>query len=155
MLTGRMTTEAVVLLGYPVRVGALQQQHYDEVVREFQLLAISRPDKRAHVPGRLLELVDLLTTRFRAELAEPQRLREAAALLGEPRVDLRYPVRPETREAVLAWDAMVREVDDYCRDGELLALAAPAEVVALREWSLGQFLSQLDGAEPQPWTGPI
>lgn len=150
-----MTIETVVLLGYPVRLGAAQQQHHDEVVREFQLLALGDPSVRGQVPGRLLDLVDVMARRYAAELAEPQRARDAALLAGWPRVDLRYPVRPGLREVVLAWDAMAREVDDYCRLGNLLALAAPPEVVALRTWVTGQFLRQLDGDEPQPWRGPV
>ncbi len=145
----------ILLLGYPVRLGALQQQHHDEIVREFQLLSMSRPESRSGVPGRLLELVDLLTSRFAAEIAEPQRLRDQALASGVAQVDLRYPVRPGMREAVLAWETMMREVDDYCRRGTLLALAAPAGAVALREWSLGEFLRQLDGQPPTPWSGPV
>ncbi len=58
---------------------------------------------------------------------------------------LGYPVR---------LDALQQQHLDYCRRGTLLALAAPAEVVALREWSLGEFLRQLDGQPPTPWSGP-
>ena len=144
----------ISLLGYPVRIGALQQQHLDEIVREFQLLAVSSPESGRQVPGRLLELVGVLTSRFAAEMAEPQRLREQAAASGVAQVDLSYPVRPGMREAVLAWDSMMREVDDYCRRTTLLALAAPAEVVALREWTSEEFLRQLDGQQPVRWTGP-
>ena len=90
----------ISLLGYPVRLGALQQQHQDEIVREFQFLAVSSPESSRQVPGQLLE------------------------------------------------------VDDYCRRGTLLALAAPAEVVALREWTLEEFLRQLDGQQPVRWSGP-
>ncbi|MBW3638354.1 MAG: hypothetical protein KY451_00650 [Actinobacteria bacterium] len=145
----------ISLLGYPVRLGALQQQRQDEIVREFQLLAMSIPESRTQVPGRLLELVGVLTSQFAAEMVEPQRLREQAAASGVAQVDLSYPVRPGMREAVLAWETMMREVDDYCRRGTLLALAAPAEVVALREWTLGEFLRQLDGAQPARWSGPV
>ena len=145
----------IVLLGYPVRLGALQQQHHDEIVREFQLLSMSSPESRTGVPGRLLELVDLLTSTFAAEIAEPQRLRDEALKSGAAQVDLRYPARPGMREAVLAWDTMLREVDDYCRQGTLLALAAPAEVVALRAWTMGEFLCQLDGQPPSPWSAPV
>ncbi len=144
-----------MLLGYPVRLGALQQQHHDEIVREFQLLAMSSPESRAQVPGRLLELVDLLNSRFAAEMAEPQRLREQAVASGTAQIDLRYPARPGMREAVLAWETMMREVDDYCRRGTLLALAANDDFVGLRAWTVTEFLRQLDGQQPVRWSGPI
>ncbi len=58
---------------------------------------------------------------------------------------LGYPVR---------LGALQRQHLDYCRRGTLLALAAPAEVVALREWTLEEFLRQLDGQQPVRWSGP-
>jgi hypothetical protein len=42
----------ISLLGYPVRLGALQQQRQDEIVREFQFLAVSSPESSRQVPGQ-------------------------------------------------------------------------------------------------------
>ena len=141
------------LLGYPVRLGARQQEHLDEVAREFMLLSISRPEVREQVPGRLLELLEVLTTRYAEELEGPRRQREAALLEGRESVDLVYPAVPGVREAIADWQSMMREVDAYCRDDELLALATPADVVRLQQWVLGEFLAQLDGQDPTPWPG--
>jgi hypothetical protein len=49
-------------------------------------------------------------------------------------------------------DAILREVDDYLREGqELLTLAPAADVVAYREWVTSQVLGQAAGEAPTPW----
>jgi hypothetical protein len=49
-------------------------------------------------------------------------------------------------------EAILREVDDYCRAGqELLTLAPPPDVVAYREWVTSQVLGQAAGEAPTPW----
>lgn len=146
--------QEIRLVGYPVRLGAQQQEHLDEVTREFMLLALSRPEARDQVPGRLLELVDVLTTRWAAELEGPRRAREEALAEGRESIDLVYPVLDGVQDLISGWLAMMREVDAYCREDELLALETPPEVVALQEWVVGQFLAQLDGQPPTPWRGP-
>jgi hypothetical protein len=53
----------VRLLRYPVRLGQRATEHYEEMFREFALLAAddSGPDS---VPVRLLDLVDALGRRY-------------------------------------------------------------------------------------------
>ena len=145
--------DVIRLLGYPVRLAARQEEHLDEVTREFMLLSISRPSAREQVPHRLLELLELLSTRHAAELEGPRRQREQALQEGRDSVDLVYPATQEVREAVTGWQSMMREVDAYCRDDELLALATPAEVVRLQQWVVSEFVAQLEGHEPTPWPG--
>ena len=145
--------DAIRLLNYPVRLGALQQEHLDEVTREFMLLSLSRPEAREQVPGRLLELVEVLTARYAAELEAPRQVREQALLAGEEHIDLVYPALPDVGAAVQAWQSMMREVDAYCREDELLSLATPPEVVRLQQWIVAEFVGQLAGATPTPWPG--
>lgn len=145
----------VLLLGFPVRLGALQREHLDGVLRELQLIALAAPPQRDAVPTRLLALVDLLRGTYAAELAEPDRLRDEAVTLGLPTVDLTYPVRPETRQVLAAWTEVLEEVDAFARADDLLVLARPDEVVALDQWVTGEFLRQLDGQEPTAWPGPL
>ena len=43
--------------------------------------------------------------------------------------------------------------DDFCREGEhLLTLASPDDVVAYRRWFLDEFVHQVAGDPPRPWT---
>lgn len=143
--------EEVRLLGYPVQLGAQQQEHLDEVTREFVLLSMSRPEAREQVPGRLLELVDAMTARYATELEAPRRAREQALADGRETVDLVYPASPGIGGAIAGWQTMMREVDEYCRADELLALATPPEVVRLQQWVVEEFSAQLDGGPPTPW----
>lgn len=143
----------IVLLGYPVRLGARQQEHLDEVTREFMLLSLSQPEVREQVPGRLLQLVDMLPARYSAELEEPRRLWDQALREGREQIDLTYPAVPGAREIIRGWWDTMREVDGYCRDDALLALETPADVRVLQRWLVDEFLAQLDGAAPTPWPG--
>jgi hypothetical protein len=150
---GDQSVTQIRLLGYPVRIGARQQEHLDEVAREFMLLSMSRPAVREQVPGRLLELLEALSARYATELEGPRHQREQALVEGRETIDLVYPATPGVREAITGWQSMMREVDAYCRDDELLSLATPAEVVRLQQWVVAEFLAQLDGQDPTPWTG--
>ena len=141
------------LLGYPVTIGARQQEHLDELTREFMLLTMSRPSARERVPDRLLELVEVVTGRHAEELEGPRRVREQALQDGVDRVDLVYPAFEDARAVVSAWQTILREVDDYCRSDDLLALATPDEVRALTDWVVAEFHAQLAGHPPTPWPG--
>ncbi len=45
------------------------------------------------------------------------------------------------------------EADDYCRAGQhLLTLVTPPEALAFRRWYLGEFVRQIAGEQPRPWT---
>ena len=48
---------------------------------------------------------------------------------------------------------MLDEADVFCREGELLTLATPADEVAFRRWFLNEFVRQLRGEPPRRWSG--
>lgn len=147
----------VLLQDYPVGLGTANAEHIAEWVREFRLMAFAAQDQQRPlgVPERLSEMVQHLASTYASELSEPDRVRDLAAARGEARVDLRYPVRPETEATVVAWQAMLQEVDVYCRSQGLLTLARPPELVALSDWVLEEFLRQLRGEAPRPWRGRL
>ena len=149
-----MTT--VWLLGYPVELGMSTVEHVEDWVREFKLMALGRQDQTSgsDVPARLQAMVELLTRRYAADLSEPDRVRAAAAARGLDTVDLAYPAgdAAEGEAAVRGWQAMLAEVDDYCRAEDLLTLQRTPEQVRLQDWVCEQFVRQLHGEPPQPWT---
>ncbi len=61
----------------------------------------------------------------------------------------------ETPDLVASVQDLLVEVDDYCRNGDLLTLAAPADVTALRDWTMSELLRQFAGEPPTPWSGPV
>jgi hypothetical protein len=149
-------TATVWLLRYPVELGMSTVEHVEDWVREFKLMALGRDGGTAthDVPQRLQAMVDTLTRRYGAELSEPDRVRAAAAARGDATVDLAYPAHhgAEGEQAVRAWQAMLAEVDEYCRTEDLLTLQRTPEQVRLQDWVCEQFLRQLRGEPPQPWT---
>jgi hypothetical protein len=140
----------VRLLGFPLALHARSVEHHEELMREFQLLALAT--HAADVPQRLVTLVDELTSSFAGFTDAPAAERDAALDRGEDAIDLTYAVPPTAGDAALRLDRMLEEADEYCRAGDrLLTMAAPADAAALRHWQLTEFAAQLDGAEPTPW----
>jgi hypothetical protein len=149
-------TTTVRLLGYPVALGMSTVEHVEDWVREFKLMALGREGgMSAHdVPVRLQAMVEMLRRRYAAELSEPDRVRAAAAARGQASVDLAYTSRDraESEAAVRGWQAMLAEVDEYCRAEDLLTLQRTPEQVRLQDWICEEFLRQLRGEPPRPWT---
>lgn len=145
----------VHLLELPVALAAKTQQHFEELMREFSLIAASaqggHPDH--HVPVRLMQLVDALTQQFAGVTNDAeQRLADAIdrgdAVIADHQLDVPAAAGPASQ----ALGDLIDEADDYCRRGEhLLTLASPADCVAYRRWYLSEVIGQLAGAEPIPW----
>jgi hypothetical protein len=141
----------VRLLGFPLALYARSQEHHEELMREFQLLALDAGSAQS-VPQRLILLIDELIANYSGFTDSTNAERDAAADRGDESVDLAYVVPHSVAEACVRLDAMLVEADDFCRRGErLLTLAAPPDAAALRHWQLAEFPSQLAGNEPVPW----
>jgi hypothetical protein len=149
-------TATVRLLSYPVELGLSTVEHVEDWMREFKLMSLgSQGGTSSHdVPARLQAMVDALTRRYAAELSAPDRARAAAAARGQATVDLDYPVQegPQGEAAVRAWQAMLADVDEYCRAQDLLTLQRTPEQVRFQDWVCEEFLRQLSGEPPRPWT---
>jgi len=144
----------VVLLGYPVRLGIRAREHSAAILRECALL--SHAGDSSSAPDRLIELAQHVTTAFSGELAIIDQQRDEALARGDATVDLHYPAIPGTRPIVERWRDIMEELDDYAAAGTmLLTQATPPELVELREWTVEEFIGQLDGRPPRPWTGPL
>ena len=142
----------VRLIGFPLQVHQRATEHHEELMREFQLLAIDPPAGK-DVPRRLVDLVGELSATYSSTTAPADAVRDAARARGEETVDLTYYVPPEAAEACVRLERMLDEADEFCRADQLLTLAAPEEAVAFRRWYLGEFTAQIAGAAPTPWPG--
>ncbi len=140
------------LLDYPLQLGVRASQHYDEVFREFALLAASTPADPDAIPTRLLRLVDALGRRY-ASQHEHEAERDQALARGETVRDFTLTMPTSVAKVGGLLDAMLDETDQFCRDGVLLTLEAPADVVTFRRWYLRALIEQLDGAAPAPFPG--
>jgi hypothetical protein len=142
----------VALDRYPLRLGARASEHYEAVFREFALLAASEDAEAGSVPERMLALVDALGRRY-ARNSDHEQQREEALARGESSIDLVLRVPASVSEFSQSLDRMLDETDDFCRDGTLLTLEAPEDVVAFRRWYLGELVAQLAGRPASPWPG--
>jgi hypothetical protein len=144
-----------VLRDYPLRLWARQQQHTDEVLREFTLLIEGQELGAAAAPVRLVELAQMFTDNFGALMEEMHAVRQARYDAGDDRMDWRVPLPRTTPQLMRQVQAVWAAVDAYCSSGQLLTLSRPPEVVALQDWATEELIRQYDGAEPRPWPGPF
>ena len=149
----------VRVLRMPMAVSARSTQHFEELMREFALITLDTErdrestDSTRPVPERLLDVVAELTNEFAAFTTAVTAQREEAAARGDSEIDLTYHMPPSTPEAVRQLDALLEEVDDFCRSGQhLITLATPPESLAFRRWYLHEFIAQMERDEPPvPW----
>ena len=147
------------LLRFPLRVYVRSRAHFDELVREFQLVDIGRTagtaDERP-LPRRLLQLVEQITHQYQARVDAIDAIRAAAIARGEISIDMEYDAPVAARDAIATLMALMEECDDFCRTDEyLLTLATPPDIAAFRRWNIGQVIAQIAGAEPTPWPGEL
>lgn len=144
----------VQIVELPVDVHVQAQQHGDEVARELMLVAeqMHQSGTTAGLPRRFVELVNTLSHRYSMFTAEQEQQLASAIESGRPSVDLTYTLPAHVAEAASGLGEILDEVDQYCRDGQLLlALETPAPLVTYRRWFLAQFVDQAAGSPPVSW----
>jgi hypothetical protein len=141
----------VRLLGVSLADFARSSAHHDELFREFALVLGSEPGPRHELPGRLLAVIEELSERFGGFTAAPQGELQAALERGDHSIDLTFHVPAQAKEAALRLAELLAAADEYCKEGELLTVAPPAEAVRFRDWYLREFVAQIDGQPPIPW----
>jgi hypothetical protein len=146
--------KTVLLLGLPVPLHVRTSEHTDELMREFTFLRAQSDDPEApSVPARLLDLVDDLSGRYSGFTAGTQAELDTAIDEGKPVVDLEYRVPADVAEACVHLRDSLDAADEFCRQGQhLLTLASPDDVVTYRRWFLDEFVRQVEGADPLPWS---
>jgi hypothetical protein len=149
------------MMGLPVALFLRTQEHHDELVREFTLMAIresatdvgSQP--RTVLPARLRELIDILGRRFDASTSRADVDLQAAADRGDATVDLTYHVRSNVAAELVMSTELMDDADEFCRQEKLLTLPRDPAMVAFSRWYNREFLRQIDGLPPTPWDGPL
>jgi anti-anti-sigma factor len=151
-VTGTGGLIEVHLLELPIEIWTRFTAHLEAIQREFDIVKADLP--RSSVPHQFSDLLAELDLRY-AGIGDPTRQElYAAAERGESQIDLVYRVPLDVAGATRRLEKMLNAVDEYCRVGErLLTLATPPDLVAFRNWSLGEFRRQLEqGLEPMPWS---
>jgi anti-anti-sigma factor len=151
-----MTDELVVveLLGLPLAVLNRASDHNSTLVRELAL--VHTADESGTAPARLLWLSQHLDQRYAAFNTAPRQRLQKAIEGDETHVDVHYEVPAHAAVAAAELSEALDEVDDYCRNGDLLTLVTPPEALSFRRWLLGEFVSQIqDAAVPTPWSDSL
>lgn len=158
-MTAPVTGEDLVTVrirSFPLQVHARAQQQSAEMRREMQLVLGQEQLQPGSVPSRLLELSHALSERYSGFTEEQERQIEDGIAAGQERLDeLVFRVPVHVRQAVDQLSAILDEADAWCREGRLLALATPPDLVEYRTWYLQEFARQADGEPPRPWDGPL
>jgi hypothetical protein len=144
----------VRLLELPLALRHASTEHAAELLREMTLVLHGAHEGSAHpVPARLLALADEITTVYGPyTMAQAQSLEDAHARGVEVVDEVVYRVPRSAGAFAQHIRVMLREADEFCRQGQhLLALATPPDVATFREWQLGEFTRQAAGEEPIPW----
>lgn len=156
------TTIDVHVLGAPLLLWERSSVHTSDLMREFALLRFGLEDQgaqpgggsRREVPARLLRLMDELRQRFEGISQAQARQRVNALRDGLRTLDLTYSMPPSVGQACQELLDLLDEADDYCEAGEqLMTMVAPPDQQMFRRWYLLEFVRQVQGEPPQPWTG--
>ena len=151
-----MTDELVVveLLRLPLAVLTRAADHNLTLQRELAL--VHTADESGVAPARLLWLSQHLDQQYAAFNTAPRQTLQKAIEGDETHVDVRYEVPAHAAVAAAELGAALDEVDDYCRNGDLLTLVTPTEALSFRRWLLGEFIAQIQrGASPTPWSDQL
>jgi hypothetical protein len=146
-----------VLRDFPLRLWAQQQQHTEELLREFNLILLGQGSGRsAHAaPGQLVALAEMFTRNFGVLLDQLTQARQAAYDAGADRMDSVVPLPADLPELLDQVRRVLAVVDEYCSRGELLALQRPGELRTFTDWTMAELVAQQNGADPTPWPGPF
>jgi hypothetical protein len=146
----------VEIRGLPLNLHARAQQQGADMQREFQLIVEQARLHADSVPARLLELSTQLSARYESFSDDQEQVVEDALDAGERQLDLlTFQLPAHAGDAAREVSVILDEADEYCRDGQLLTLATPPDLVAYRRWYLDNFTMQCAGGDPVPWTGSL
>ena len=83
--------------------------------------------------------------------AQAAQLEEALAA-RQPTIDLDFDLPPDIVDATAHLGTLLDELDDFCREGDLLTLVTPPDLVAYRRWFLSELEQQIRHQRPPaPW----
>lgn len=141
----------VVLVDVPVKPMTCYRVRFRDLRREMTLIALSG-EEEGTAAHRLHETAQALE-RFR-HLGDASNQRIAKAFLdGKDRATLDYDLPRALIDAIEEMGQALAAADEFCRERQMLTLAAGPQEKAVRSWYIGQFIEQARGAAPTPWTG--
>jgi anti-sigma regulatory factor (Ser/Thr protein kinase) len=134
----------------PVRLFLGYRERFFDLKREMTLIALG--GKGNTIAHRLVALSRVMELFQPSQDAAVRRVEEAADE-GLDRVDLTVDVPIDLVPQILEFRQLLIKANDFCRDEQLLTLAAGPQEQALRAWYLGELAAQASGEAPVPWPG--
>jgi anti-sigma regulatory factor (Ser/Thr protein kinase) len=139
----------VRLAGCPVRLSLRQDEHLDELMREFQLLSADRDNDDSLALARQIE--GLLHAPAHARFTG-RRLAEVADRAGRTEVDIDMAMPRLASTWIRELERAVLAADALCEQERLLTLASTQDLRDLRAWMTESIVSQIEhGAAPETW----
>jgi anti-sigma B factor antagonist len=140
----------VVLRGIPVELHRRAESHGATLRRELAL--VHTADESGNPPARLLWLSNHASGQYDEFIVDQRVVIEQASSSSGETIDLVFRLPVHAADAAEELARTLAEVDAFCRSGDLVTLAAAADVLAYQSWFLGQFIDQLRaGADPIGW----
>jgi anti-sigma regulatory factor (Ser/Thr protein kinase) len=144
----------VRLLGVPPWLVRHYRKRWLELVREMHLVALAEPSPQQRTAQRFCAAAHAVHGDL--YVIEKSTLDRTPAVSDDgAAVDAVFEVRRSRRDAFVRVREMAREMEKSWTGTELLFVHPGQQAVQLREWWLGEFIGQIDGAEPTPWTGEM
>lgn len=133
----------------PVELTLWEDRHFDELVRELQLMAADHGNKQSQ------EIADdingLLATPRHARLTGLRAAQRARAE-GRDSVDIEMAMPRAFSALMEQLHRAVERADRLSEEGHLLALASPPEIRSLRSWMAHEIIAQAAlRRDPIPW----
>jgi hypothetical protein len=141
------------LVAVPVRLYVAARQHHDDLLQELSMLAVA-PESGDEPPPAVTELVEALGRHYGTPKDRPDEPIDAALARGDCTIDLSYQVPAHVLDGAARLDALLAQADELCKAGTLLTMPRGDLLLRFSRWYLGEFRRQIDGQEPEPWTGP-
>jgi anti-sigma regulatory factor (Ser/Thr protein kinase) len=148
------SSAVVTLMDVPVRPTMYVRARYRDLRRELVLISLQNDQDLDTVAHRLTQAADEIDCAGRVSLSGSRALDEAFEQ-GKDRVDLAYRAPVDAAPLYAKLGELLAEANAYCLSRRFLTLAASEQEQAVRAWLVGEFVNQLKGADPVPWTGPI
>ncbi len=145
----RHEQHAFHLLGVPLEWLAEFQRHYLELRREVRLLALAHEE---HYP-LAKTLSDHFGTMHR-QLVDGMEVDGTGHPPRQGTIDLVVHLDPDSVEAMGSLVELLDFADEFAARERLLSVARTPDQRTFQTWFLSEFVHQLAGRAPQPWSAP-
>lgn len=142
----------VRLLNVPTELVIRNRRHLDDLLHELQIMQAGVESGEAQPGPRLAALMVEILDAYSPARDLVREQAERAWAEGRQTIDIDLEVPPPMAGAAVRLVELLEQADRMCHELQLLTMAAPPEVAALRRWVGAQIVAQLDrGEEPDPF----